>query len=333
MLFLNTTVDGIQLGLCYAIVAMGMYIAYSVLDFPDLTTDGSFPLGGVVGTILIYRLSLSPVLALVGAFIVGMAAGTVTGVLHVKFGISKLLSSIIVMTALLSVTLALTKLLTGTGFTTVNFSYTANGFEGLFNKSEITVFGIRLFGSGNPNKANTVLPDGAIIAILGVTVIIIKLLLDLFLKTKAGFMLIATGNNEALVTSLGKSSGFYKILGLAITNGLVALSGALYSQLTRNYDNTSGSGKVVLALASVIIGLAIFSKSQIVKPTTAVIVGAVIYSLCLNYFTILDSDGTYLKIMNAACFAVILIVNNQLKKNRVKTQKNVKPVKDGGTAV
>ncbi len=305
MLFLNTAIDGLQLGLCYAVVAMGMYIAFSVLDFPDLTADGSFPLGGVVGTILIYRCSFNPVLALLGAFAAGVVAGSITGVLHVKFNISKLLSSIIVMTGLLSVTLALTKLLTKTGFTTVNFSYTANGFDGLFN------------------TGNTVLNDSAVILILAVIVIAVKLLLDGYFKTKSGFMLKATGNNESLVTSLGKDVGFYKILGLAVANGLTALSGALYAQLTRNYDNTSGTGKVVLALASVIIGLAIFSKAKHVKDTTAVIIGAVIYSLCLNYFTVIDSDGTYLKLMNAVCFALILIVNNYIKKNRVKKAKEI----------
>lgn len=308
-LILNTGIDGLKLGLCYSIVAMGMYIAYTVLDFPDLTADGSFPLGGVIGTILIYRLNFHPVLALLGGFLAGMIAGSVTGILHVKFNISKLLSSIITMTALLSVTLALTKLLTQTGFTTVNFSYTANGFSGLFNDK------------------NTVLQDYQIILILLLTVIIIKILLDLYFKTKSGFMLKATGNNESLVTSLGEDVGKYKILGISIANGLMGLGGALYAQLTRNYDNTSGAGKVVLALASVIIGLAIFSKAKFVKPTTAVIVGAIIYSLCLNFFTILDADGTYLKIMNAACFAVILIVNNYIKKSRVK---NAKYLQKGG---
>lgn len=136
-------------------------------------------------------------------------------------------------------------------------------------------------------------------------------------------MLTATGNNETLVTSLGKDCGFYKILGLGIANGFVGLGGSLYAQLTMNYDNTCGSGKVVLALASVIIGLALFSKSKYVKPTTAVIIGAVIYSLCLNYFTLIDDDGTYLKIMNAACFALILIVNNVAKKQRVKNKKQL----------
>lgn len=308
MLFFNTTVDGVQLGLCYAIIALGMYIAYSVLDFPDLTTDGTFPLGGVVGTILIYRLGFPPLLALVGSFAAGMVMGALTGIMHVKFGISKLLSGIIVMTALLSITLALTTVLTGNGYTTTNFSYTAYGFGGLFNTED------------------GVLSEGAVVAILAALVLVIKILLDVFFKTKSGFMLKATGNNETLITYLGKDAGFYKILGLAIANGLVAFGGSLYAQLTMNYDNTSGSGKVVLSLASVIIGLAIFSKAKFVKDTTAVIVGAVIYSLCLNYFTLIDQNGTYLKIMNAACFAVILIINNQLKKNRVKAKKNA-PIK------
>ncbi len=306
MLFLNTTIYGVQLGLCYALIALGMYIAYAVLDFPDLTTDGSFPLGGVVGTILIYRLGLPPLLALVGAFVAGMLCGALTGALHVKCHITKLLSGIIVMTALLSVTLALTAVLTGTGFTTTNFSYTANGIAGLFNTDK------------------GVLGDGPIVLILLGIVVAVKILMDLFFKTKAGFMLTATGNNETLVTSLGRDVGYYKIQGLALANGLCAFGGALYAQLTMNYDNTCGSGKVVLALASVIIGLALFSKARRVRPTTAVIVGAVIYALCLNYFTILDPNGTYLKIMNAVCFAAILILNNQGKKSRIR--KKAEPV-------
>lgn len=302
-LFLNTTVDGIQLGLCYAIAALGMYIAYSVLDFPDLTTDGSFPLGAVITTILIYKLNFNPILALIGGFIVGTVAGSVTGLLHVKLKISNLLSGIIVMTGLMSVTLALTKILTGTGFTVTNFSYTANEIYGLFNRSA--------------DGKNIVIKDGFIILILIAVVLSAKLILDFFFKTKIGFMLKATGDNESLVTSLGKNTGNYKILGLAIANGFSALSGGLYAQLTMNYDNTCGSGKVVLALASVIIGISLFSRVRIVKDTTAVIIGAIIYSLCLNYFTLIDTDGTYLKIMNAVCFTLILVLNEQIK-SRVK---------------
>ena len=143
-----------------------------------------------------------------------------------------------------------------------------------------------------------------------------------------GYMLRATGDNETLVVSLGKDSGLYKILGLALANGFVAVSGALYSHLYMQYDNTCGSGKVVLALASVIIGIAVFSKIKIVKDTTAVIFGAIVYSLCLNYLVLVDTNGIYLKILNATLFALILIFNektssffnrkSKLKKGEVK---------------
>ena len=143
-------------------------------------------------------------------------------------------------------------------------------------------------------------------------VIIVKIVIDLFLKTKIGYMLRATGDNEKLVISLGKNSGNYKILGLALANGFVAVSGALYANLYMQYDNTSGSGKVVLALASVIIGMSVFSKIRIVADTTAVIFGAIIYSLCLNYLVLVDSDGIYLKLLNAVMFALILIFNEKI---------------------
>ena len=142
-------------------------------------------------------------------------------------------------------------------------------------------------------------------------VIAVKLLLDLFFKTKLGYMLRATGDNEKLVVTLGKDVGSYQILGLALANGLVAVSGALYAHLYMQYDNSCGSGKVVLALASVIIGLAIFSRVRFVRDTTA-ICGAVLYSLCLNYLVLVDSNGIYLKLLNAVLFALILIFHDRI---------------------
>ena len=140
MLFLGTTLDGLQMGLCFAVIALGVYISYSILDFPDLSVDGTFPLGGIIGTILIFRLGVPPLLAIFLSFFAGMAAGAVTGVLHVKFKISNLLSGIIVMTALLSVNLALTKLLTGTGYTTTIFSYKGADITGIFNGKFVGMF-------------------------------------------------------------------------------------------------------------------------------------------------------------------------------------------------
>ena len=298
MLFFATTIDGLQMGLCFAVLALGVYISYSILDFPDLSVDGTFPLGGVVCTILMLRLGIPALPAILLSFFAGLAAGAVTGVLHVKFGISKLLSGIIVMTALLSVTLALTKLLTKTGLTTTIFSFRSENLEGLFSGSAS-----RLLGDANR--------DYMILIIELIFVIAVKLIIDLFLKTKLGYMVRATGNNEMLVVSLGRDSGTYKILGIALANGFVAMSGALYSNLYSQYDNSSGSGKVVMALASVIIGIAVFSKIKFMGNTTAVILGAVVYSLCLNYLVLVDTNGIYLKLLNAVLFAIILIFNEK----------------------
>ena len=298
MLFFATTIDGLQMGLCFAVLALGVYISYSILDFPDLSVDGTFPLGGVICTILMLKLGIPALPAILLSFFAGLAAGAITGILHVKFNITKLLSGIIVMTALLSVTLALTKLLTRTGFTTTIFSFRSENLSGVFGGKLV-----ELLGSQNR--------DYMILIIELVFVIAIKLIIDLFLKTKLGYMLRATGDNEMLVVSLGKDSGTYKILGLALANGFVAMSGALYANLFSQYDNSCGSGKVVMALASVIIGMAVFSKIRFVADTTAVIFGAVIYSLCLNYLVLVDTNGIYLKLLNAVMFALILIFNDK----------------------
>lgn len=299
-LLLYTALDGLSLGLCYALAALGMYIAYSILDFPDLTADGTFPLGGVVATVLMYRLSVHPLLALLGGFAAGALFGMITGFLHVRFRITKLLSGIITMTALLSVTLALTTLLTEDGYSVTNFSYVAKGVDGLFN------------------RGGTVLSRGMILLILAALCLAVKIALDLFFSTKIGYLLRAVGQNECLITSLGRDSGKLKILGLSLTNGLVALSGAVYSSMRIGYDNTCGSGKVVLTLASIIIGLALLGKFRRVRPTTAVIVGAILYSVALNAFTLVDTDGLYLKLLNAAAFAVILASETVFKDAKTK---------------
>ncbi|MEE1245383.1 MAG: ABC transporter permease [Acutalibacteraceae bacterium] len=298
MLFFATTIDGLQMGLCFAVLALGVYISYSILDFPDLSVDGTFPLGGVCCTVLMLKLGVPALIAVFLSFFAGVIAGAVTGILHVKFNISKLLSGIIVMTALLSVTLALTKLLTKTGFTTTIFSFRSENLTGIFSGKTASLL-------GNANR------DYMIILIELIFVIAVKVIIDLFLKTKLGYMLKATGDNEMLVASLGKDNGTYKILGIALANGFSAMSGALYSNLYSQYDNSCGSGKVVMALASVIIGMAVFSKIRFFADTTAVILGAVIYSLCLNYLVLVDTNGIYLKLLNAVMFALILIFNEK----------------------
>ncbi len=295
--FIDMILTALQQGLIYAVVAMGVYISYKILDFPDLSVDSTFPLGGVVSVGLIVGCGVNPVLAVLASFIAGCAAGAVTGVLHVKCKISKLLSGILVMTALLSVTLAITKLITGSVSVIIGYN---NKTETLFNSGLAA-----LFNSGSKTMINL----GKTLVLL-IVVLFVKILMDLFFKTKTGFMLKASGDNEQLVVSLGQDVGIYKILGLSLANGLVALAGSVYSQNYNYYDNQSGVGMVVIALASVIIGSAIFRKSRIVKGTTAVIIGALIYSACLSLAVNIGINTIYLKLVMAVIFTVVLILNN-----------------------
>lgn len=300
MIALNTFLTIMQQGLCYALVAMGVYISYKILDFPDLTVDGSFPLGGVVCITLI-QAGCPFYLAIIVAMISGMAAGFVTGILHVKLKISNLLSGILTMTALLSITLAIAKLrvLIPYGDATHLFK---NDFINLFN-------------------SNIQLKKVVKIGILLLVVMAFKYILDWFLKTKAGFMLRAVGNNEQMCTSLGCDAGNYKILGLVIANGMVALGGCIYSQYMTYFDNQSGTGMVVIALASVIIGCAIFKNVKNVKGTTASIIGALIYTAGLNIAIACGIPTTYLKLLMAVLFAIILVLNNTVFSKNKKMEK------------
>ena len=297
---LNILFNILQQGLCYAIVALGVYISYKILNFPDLTVDSSFPLGGVVCVGLI-QVGCPFIIALLVAFIAGSLAGFITGIIHVKFKISPLLSGIITMTALLSINLAFSK-----GRTLIPYGDKVTLFNNDFTK---------LFGN------NLSLLALANIIILVVIVIIIKLLMDLFFKTKSGFMLRAVGDNEQMSIALGSNSGFYKVLGLCLANGLVAFAGAIYGQYMNYFDNTSGTGMVVIALASVIIGTAIFKNAKIIKGTTSAIIGALIYTSALNIVIALGVPTTYLKLFMALAFLVILVLNTLIFSKEKKSKK------------
>lgn len=297
MIVINALLNILQQGLCYAIVALGVYISYKILNFPDLTVDSSFPLGGVV-SIWLVSIKVPFEIALILSIIAGGVAGLITGILHVKFKINNLLSGIINMTGLLSINILLSK-----GRTLVPY----NDSRTLFNNWFIDLFGenIRMQALGN-------------IIILLVIVIIVKMLLDLFFQTKRGFMLRAIGNNEQMGTSLGVNIGLYKILGLVLANCMVGFAGAIYGQYMRYFDNTSGTGMVVIALASVIIGVSLFKKVKFIKGTTSVIIGAILYTALLNIVIALGVPTTFLKFFMAFAFAIILILNNYLNNKKRK---------------
>lgn len=304
MLVLNTLINIMQQGLCYALVALGVYVSYKLLDFPDLTVDGTFPLGAAVSVMLINS-GVHFTLAIIIATLCGCVAGLVTGLLHVKCHISSLLSGILTMTGLLSVNLLIVK-----------------------GKVLMSFTGPTLFKNAFTNLFPSNLQYLAILLILIILVVVMKILLDLFIRTKCGMMLRAVGDNEQMCVSMGRNSDTYKVLGLVVANGFVGLAGSVYSQSMRYFDNASGTGMVVIALASVIIGCAIFKKVRFVKGTTASIIGALIYTACLNIVIVLGMPSIGLKLIMAILFAIILIGNNfasgKLKLKLPKGGRNVR---------
>lgn len=283
-------------GLIYGIMAMGVYISYSVLDFPDLSVDGTFPLGMCVTAVLILN-GVNPLLACLAAFVCGALAGCVTGFLHVKLKITDLLSGILVMTAMWSVNLVITN---GTSILPYYNKPTLfnSGLAGLFKDGSLHVWRI------------------VIISLFAV--IIVKILMDLYLKTKSGLLLRAAGDNNQFVTSLSRSPGRMKVIGLAIGNGCTALAGSILGQQTESADINRGTGMVVMGLASVIIGMSIFKKVKFMKPTTMVVLGAIVYRICLVVAMQLGLPTNFLKLLMAALFVVALVSNNFFSKGRKK---------------
>jgi len=278
-------------GLMYALLAIGVYITYSILDFPDLSVDGTMPMGAIVTAVLIIH-GVNPWLCLAITFALGMACGAVTGLLHVKLNIRPLLCGIIVYTAMLSLNLVI--LFKGNnGITVASF----------FKKPTIFNSGIAEF-----------FPEKWKIVILSlILVVICKIIMDFYLKTKSGLLLRATGDNERYVTMLAKDPGYTKILGLAIGNGFAALSGCVIAQQKGSADQQMGVGMVVLGLASVIIGLSVFKKVKFMKATTMVILGSILYKAFLSATLAMNLPTEYLKLLMAVLFTLALVFSEKFK--------------------
>jgi len=278
-------------GLVYAIMALGVYITYKILDFPDLSVDGTFPLGGAV-TVTLILAGFNPLATLFIAFAIGALAGCITGFIHVKLKVRDLLSGIIVMTALYSVNLRVA------GKANVPFFNVSTIFENsLIN---------RLFPASLSNVT--------MVIILAVIVFVVKFILDQYLKTRSGYLLRAVGDNETLVTSLAKDRGMVKIVGLAIANGLAALAGSVYCQQKGFFEISMGTGTIVIGLANVIIGTKLFKRIGFVKSTTAVIIGSIIYKACVSIAIYLGMEASDLKLITSVLFLAILVLSNGREK-------------------
>ncbi|WP_073202892.1 ABC transporter permease [Gracilibacillus kekensis] len=268
--FFISTFGAVESGIIYALMALGVYLSFRILDFPDLTVDGSFVTGGAVAAISIVN-GVPPVLATIYAVLAGFLAGVVTGILNTKGKINPLLSGILMMIALYSINLRImgkpnvSLLNESTMFNQVEGFWAALGIDDFLNNM-ITSMGIGI------------LPQTwAIVIIMIVVTLAIKFITDYFLKTEVGLALRATGDNEKMIRSFSANTDILTIVGLGISNALVALSGALIAQQGGFTDVSMGIGMIVIGLASVIIGEALFGTKTIARTTLAVIGGAIVY--------------------------------------------------------
>lgn len=244
----------LESGLIFALVALGVLISFRILDFPDLTADGSFPLGGAVAGVAIVA-GFNPWVACAFGMLAGAAAGVVTAWLHVKLGILQLLASILVMVALYSVNLRIM------------------GAPNLPLLGETTVF-TQWVSGGNGFWMRCV--------VVGVVVVLAKLFLDWLFSTEAGLAMRATGSNLKMAQAQGINTSVITIVGMAISNALIALGGALFVQTQGGADISIGIGTIVIGLAAVIIGETIIPAKRMIWITLAVIIGAILYKLFIQ---------------------------------------------------
>lgn len=287
---MSFAVSIMEQGLIYGILALGIYITYKILDFPDLTVDGSFPMGAAVTALLITK-GVNPYLTLPIAFLTGVLVGTCTGLIHVKCKVRDLLSGIIMMTALW----------------TINLRIAGTANVPLFSQN--TIFKNDLLENIVPQSMSSYIT----LIIILILAVIVKVILDLYMKTKSGYLLRAVGDNDTLVTSLAKDEGNMKILGLAIANGMVSLAGCVFCQEERVFEISSGTGAMVIGLASVIIGTSICKNLTFIKTTTAVLIGSVIYKACVAV-ALRSFEPQDMKLITAVLFLVILVLSMERKK-------------------
>lgn len=284
----------IEQGLVYGIMALGVYITFRVLNFPDLTVEGSFPLGAAVSATLIVA-GVDPLLSIVAAVACGMAAGLLTGFLHTKMRITGLLAGILSMTALYSINLRIM------GRPNVPLLRQPTIFNSLSDS-----------GFNHPMQA---------LIVFAVAAVALKIVLDLFLATETGLAMRATGDNAAMIRSFGVSTDAMTNLGLALANGLVALAGALTAQYQGYADIGMGLGMIVVGLASVILGNALLRPSTVPRGTLGVLLGSILYRLAIFFALRAGFAPTDLRIVTAVI--VILALSTPALKDGLMKRRAV----------
>ncbi len=305
-MIINMLISSLEQGLGYALMALGVYLTFRVLDFPDLTVDGSFPMGAAITARLIIG-GVDPLVATLYSLLGGAVAGLITGLLNTKLKITGLLAGILTMTALYSVNL---RIMGRSNLPLLRQPTLLRYVEGLGISRRYV----------------------AIITFV-IIVLLIKVLVDYFLHTELGMALRATGNNPAMIRSLGVNTDLMVILGLALANALVALSGSLVAQHQGFADAGMGIGMIIIGLASVIIGESVIRSGRIIWATLGVLVGSIVYRFAVTMALRMGFAPTDLKLVTAILVVFALAapilkkkdlgVLNALWKKRVKSR-NVK---------
>jgi len=313
-------VSAFEFGILYALMALGVYLSFRILDFPDLTVDGSFVTGGALAASMIVS-GVHPIYATLSAIVAGFIAGCFTGILHAKGKINPLLSGILMMIALYSINLRImgkanVSLLNEDTF----FSKVADFWESI-------------------GLSNIIPVKWSILIVMITVTLAVKILVDIFLKTEIGLAIRATGDNKRMIRSFSANTDWLIILGLGLSNALVAFSGAFVAQYSGFADVGMGVGMIVVGLASVIIGEALFGTKTLVRTTFAVIGGAIVYRIiiALAYrIKFLQLQTGDLKLITATIVIIALIapkivdnVKERRRKKRRHTQHLATEKKDG----
>lgn len=294
---MDLLLSSVSQGLLWSVMAIGVYLTFRILGLADLTAEGSFPLGAAVCTSLIVN-GVQPWLATLLALVSGMLAGFISGFLHTKWKIPALLSGIITMTGLYSINLR------------------------IMGQANLTLLGestlMRTVASWGLGRMNAVLTVGFIV------VAIVVFLLYLFFQTEVGLAIRSTGDNSAMSEANGIRVNTMKIVGYMLSNGLIALSGALLAQNNGYSDISMGIGTIVIGLASIIIGEVFFRHLTLVKRLMTIVLGSVIYRLLLLLVLEMRVDPQDLKLFSAIILAIALglpSIRSKLPKRQKKVQK------------
>lgn len=309
--------SSVEAGAIYALMALGVYLSFRILDFPDLTVDGSFVTGASVAAVMIVS-GANPFIATLAALVAGFLAGCLTGLLHTKGGINPLLSGILMMIALYSINL---RIMGKSNVPLLSEETVITKISDFWTKLNIDQGISSLFTS--IGLADYIPKTWGILLFMIILAFIIKGLIDAFLKTDIGLALRATGDNETMIRSFSANTDNLKVIGLGLSNALVAFAGALIAQYNGFSDVGMGIGMIIIGLASVIIGEAIFGAKNIVRATFAVIGGAIVYRIIVTLALRVEFLETGdMKLITAVIVVSALIVpklvNQQKERQRKK---------------